>query len=275
MRTFVVLVGLAAMTNSIDCPRTPPASPTVYEVAKSQGRPTPPPPREFRVLGVRPLTGAVRILRQLRDTPSDTQLRRALAKEYSSAGFVGAASFFDNTARTLRGEPLVFEPVSNQIAWEASKRDLSSDVNKVSLGIARLASHGHYDDALRMAREETAEHGGSLQVVVQWADVVVSQAMFESKPVSLETLEPAIRVFVTSLLERVPRPIGVDSIATGFEMLSNLFLALNDKPSSLTAARLALHALRDSGQAYTGEEAGWKEIAAKRLEQRIRSLSPL
>lgn len=262
---LLVLVGAKGFSGLLPSPCSG------QEVSGSRGIGVGSAPAEFRNLDLQPLQIAAGALRTLRGKPNDRQVRSTLVKVYSNTGFLGASRFFENTLRDLDNGELAFGPVETDVAWAASERDLSAQVTQVAIEIEMLAGRGDFDGALRKATIDIEENGESLQVAVEWADVVISMTMFDPDSVPPETLEPAMRLFLTSLLEKVPRPIGIDSTATGFEKISNLFFALGDKPSSLTAARFALNALQDPDQSYAGE-GYWREIAIERVEKRIRLL---
>lgn len=232
----------------------------------------PTPPKEFKSFDTRPLAAATDALRVLLTNPTDRQARVKLAEAYSTAGFAGAALFFEDTLLEMENKGLAFAPPGNAIAWAATKRDVSAQVIQVAGEIEGLAAHGDYDGALAKAVSDIEENGKSLQVAVEWANVVVLMAMADPTLVRPERLEPALRLLLTSLFEKIPRPLAVDSTATGFETLSNLFLSLGDKHSATTAARLALHAVRDPAEPYAGD-ASWRDVAAKRLEERIHQLT--
>jgi hypothetical protein len=231
----------------------------------------PPAPEEFRVLRIGAFSPAIEALSSLQTQGSHKTARLKLVAAYREAGFLGASRFFENTVRVLEGKSLLYGPVNTKIAWAAAESEAGPATSEAAFQVFREASQGDIEAALAMAESEL-EESYSLQMSVEWAFAVVSMVILSPNEVAPEKLEPALRIFLTSLLERVPKPLGVDSPTTGFETLANCFLAVGDDASSLTAARLALHALDNASEPYLREGGAWRGIVRERLLRKIGQL---
>ncbi len=228
----------------------------------------PPSPIELRVLRPEVLADAAEVLTRLSSAPFVESAREELSQIYANNGYEGAARFFDHTVREMRGEPVQYQPATTGIAWSASARDLNGEADAIAKQMAHLVSLGKYEAAIQHAAQEMESDQPSLAVSIQWADSVVSRCIRNPTLLSENEIEMAVRVFLTSLFERAPRPVGVPTTASGFEKLSNLFIRLGDWPSALTASRLALDSLRE-----LSENDNTKDVAAARLRERIEKLS--
>ncbi len=230
------------------------------------------PPTEFRVLQCQPLPLAPEALKDVWAEPAREGPRRQLAEIYTRNGYLGAARFFDDTVRELRREPPVTQPVQTGIAWSYTGRDRSPAGTRVAAEVARLVSDGEYDAAVQLAQAEVEASGPTARGAVQWAYAVVSKGTVAPSGISPEVSEAAVRLLLTSLLERVPLPAGVDCAASGFELLSTVFAGVGDNVSAVTAARLALRDVEDPGTPYPESDSGWRQVAAHRLREKIQLL---
>lgn len=202
--------------------------------------PPPQAPVEFRVLRTVPLDDAIPLLQLLQQDSPAVAVRLDLADIYRSAGFYGAAAFFENSAGLAQGEALKLAPVESPIAWSANADMLSERPGKVAREVSELVGAGRYGPAVNKAQADIEEHGPSLQVVVEWADAVLWRAIEDRDAVSAEALEIGLRIVLTSVDEKVYRPRGFISRAGGYKRISDVFLTLGDPTSGLTAAILAI-----------------------------------
>lgn len=198
------------------------------------GEPRPP----FRSLSLDAIDSAVKASEALGAGAYDT--REDLGRLYRHSGYAGAASFFENTAREVKGEELVLTPGGDLGGWGGGEREMSGAAQQVARRVADLISSGAYQQAVDVARSEIERNGSTLQLAVQWAHATIALATETPQAVKPAAREVAIRVMLTSLEERVPRPIGVDSRADGYSLLARSFLIYGDRVSARTAARLAL-----------------------------------
>lgn len=200
----------------------------------------PPNPVQFRVLRTVPVSEAVPLVKLLQQEDPAAEIRKDLAGIYRSAGYYGAARFFENTARLAGGEALDVSPVVSPIAWAANADVLSDRPQRVAKEISDLSAAGQYGAAIEKANAEIQGHGLSLQVVAEWSDAVLWKVIEDRKTVSDEAVEVALRILLTSVEEQTHRPRGIWTRASGYQRISDVFLALDDPVSALTAATLAL-----------------------------------
>jgi hypothetical protein len=197
-------------------------------------------PSEFRDLVPTPIPEAVQVLQDLQAGSGSAEERLQLAQVYRSAGFYGASRFFENSAHVSRGEPLDLSPVETPIAWAAHEDDLTDRATQVATEVVHLTQAGHYAEAADRAKQYLEANGASLQVVVQWADATLWATLADAGQVSAEAQEAALRIFMTSLEEKVPHPLGTVSRAGGYSGLSDVFFVLGDHVSALTAAAIGI-----------------------------------
>lgn len=228
--------------------------------------PPPDPPREFRRLTVAPISGAPELVSTLLKDPGSTTARHHLVGLYEDAAYLGAARFFGNTLRELEGKTLVTTPVRNPVAWSATG-DLADRPLEVARRVNQLLSEARYTEAVLEAHRDIEEHGSTLQVAVQWAYAVIYTVLVSEEQGTPEALEVAIRIFLTSLEEKVPQPLGVHNKASGYDTLARFFFRLGDTISSRTAAKLALEHL-----AVTDTSPEWDKFAAQRLQELLREI---
>lgn len=231
--------GVILRSMSGGCSAQPRASSPIGRPTSSEESP-PSAPEEFRTLGTAPVDEAVPLIKLLRQEGSAIGIRTGLEEIYLAAGYHGAARFFGNTARLVRGEALDVSPVVSPIAWSADADFLSDRPQQAAKEISKLSSAGRYGAAIERAKAEIQEHGLSLQVVVEWSDAVLWKVIEDRSAVNDEAVEVAVRILLISIEEQISRPHGIWSRAAGFGRASNIFLALGDPVSSLTAAILAL-----------------------------------
>ncbi|HVF58577.1 MAG TPA: hypothetical protein VNJ70_02000 [Thermoanaerobaculia bacterium] len=229
--------------------------------------PPPDPPAEFRRLTLAPIPGAPDLVTALLDKSESFETRRRLVELYERAAYLGAARFFENSIRELGGQAPLLEKVRNPVAWSATERDLEERPLEVARRVSRLLSQSRYTEAVQAAQREIEENGSTLQVAVQWSYAVLWQAMASPDQVSPEALEVAIRVFLTSLEEKVPNAVEIDSKAKGYGHLARVFFRLGDTISSRAAAKLALEHL-----AVTDTSPEWDKFAAQRLQELLREI---
>lgn len=238
------------------------------DFASSQPR-TPPTPLEFRVLRPTPILEAVALLPALAEGDSALSERAHLAEVYRKEGFIVASRFFDNTLRMARSETLDISPVVSSIAWSGNADYASERPLEVATEVVHLTQAGRYREAVAVAKRELEEEGLSLQVVVQWADAVLWQARLDRESVGLEALEAALRIEMTSVEVGVPRPLGLVSRSGVYARLSDVFLALDDRLSSLTAGVISLALLEESSESQLDDPG---PFARRQLCDRIRTL---
>ncbi len=166
---------------------------------------------------------------QARDQVSDT---------YQKAGFLAAARFYRNTTKLAIGGPVNASPVESPIAWEATEYDLSDESTRAAKEVNALLQDWQVDQAIARIEDEL-ERKPSLQMVVEWSDAALMKILADKGEVSDEAKEAAVRIFITSLDEKVNKPFSVGR-AGGYKKLSDVFSALDDPYSSLTAAVMAL-----------------------------------
>lgn len=200
----------------------------------------PPAPSEIWDLVPTPIPEAVRILQDFQARQGSAEERLHLAEVYKAAGFYGASRFFENSAHVVRGEPIDLSPVKTPIAWAAEKDDLTDRGTQVATEVVHLTQAGRYAAAVERAKQYLEANGGSLQVVVQWADATLWNILAHADKVSAEAQEAALRVYLTWLEEKVFHPLGTISRADGYSTLSDVFFVLGDRVSSLTAAVIGI-----------------------------------
>lgn len=262
-RTALLLV-LSAVAGQSGCHRL-----TATEVTAVPSRgtesalpPVAPPraPKEFRRLTLAPLSGAAALIEGVTRDPRSVEPRKQLMELYRGAGYTGAAFFFENTIRVLEDRPLLTAGVQSDIGWSASDRDLTDQPRQLARSVAELMSQARYVEAIEKAQRDIQEHGSTLQVAVQWSHAVLREAVVEPREVTAGALEVAIRVFLTSLEEKVPMAVGVDSRAGGYAELAKAFARVGDSVSCRVAAKLALFHLH-----LKDDSPEWDTFAAERL----------
>jgi hypothetical protein len=206
----------------------------------------PPAPSEIWDLVPTPIPEAVRILQDFQVGQGSAEERLHLAEVYKAAGFYGASRFFENSAHVARSEPIDLSPVKTPIAWAAEKDDLTDRGTQVATEVVHLTQAGRYADAAERAKQYLEAKGGSLQVVVQWADATLWNILAHADKVSAEAQEAALRVYLTWLEEKVFHPIGTISRAGGYSTLSDVFFVLGDHVSALTAAAIGIRIAHSS-----------------------------
>lgn len=213
------------------------------EPTPSQATPAGPP---FRTLSLDPIERAVSELSRL-GTADEMSAREALAAIYKHAGYSAAARFYENTAHESQRKDLVLTPLMDIGGWGGGTRELEDAPHRVALRASDLISNGRYREAIAVAQAEIEDNGPTLELAVGWAYATLCLAMKTPADVSPEAREVAERLFLTSLEERVPRPIGIDSKADGYDVLARAFFFFGDKVSARTAAKLALDDLEKQG----------------------------
>ena len=197
-------------------------------------------PTEFRVLKTSAIPGAVPILRTLSSTTPKVEARRELVEIYRRAGFLGAATFFEQTISVERGEEVRALDVESPIAWSSKSDALSTRSTVVAEQMARLLEDGKIDQALDLAKSDVRSNDPSLQLVVQWADTILWQEAVAPSKVGAEEREAALRIYLTSLKEKAPLPRGIVSRAAGYARLSTVLVVAGDRLSALTASLLGI-----------------------------------
>lgn len=217
------------------------------------------------------LPAAVTLLQELTSGAPGLETRLELAELYREAGFWGAADFFEETVEVARGGELDPSPMESPIAWSAKTHVVSDRPAKVADRIGRSLQEGDVDLALAESELLLESEEPSLQVVVQWADAVLWKSAVEPEDVSPEALETAVRIYLTSLTEKMPLPRGVVSRAAGYARLSSVFGAAGDPLSALTASLIGLlhvqagSEVEDLGPAVRQMLCGEAESLSRRL----------
>jgi len=242
------------------------AHPLVGPSVKPGSSELPPAPDEFRRLWPTPIAEAIPLLESLRSRSPELEAREQLSDLYQDAGFVAAARFFRNTVELANDQPVDASPVESSIAWEATQYDLSEDATTAAKKINTLLQSWQVDQAMSQVEDEL-QRRPSLQLVVEWSDAALMQVRVDKQEVSEEALEAALRIFITSLDEKVPLPLSVGR-SDGYKTLSDVFLSLDDPYSALTAAVMALEIDQGSSE--------WESlgtISKKQLCERAQNLS--
>lgn len=218
--------------SSSDIPVRPPVGDTVPQKLSEP----PNPPSEFRYLSPDPLPNAVKVLGEIEDAGRAVAMRAQLAVIYHDAGFYGASRFFQNSSRVASGKPINLSPVESPIGWASPKSDVAGWSLDKARAVHRLVLEGKYPEAAALAKKDLGFEPGSAYLVVEWADATLWETLAKPKSVGLEALEPALRIYLTSMEEQVTRPLGMQSRAGGYGILTGVFLRRGDRYSSLTAA---------------------------------------
>jgi len=208
----------------------------------------PTPPKEVRWFDYSAIPDAVHLQREIIDAPSMPGPRRALASLYHQLGFQGAAAFYDASAALLSQFVAVPQPSHPRITWLTSEQEVAGQSADTAHKVADLVADNQLDKALDVSAQ-SLQRERSAQLFAEWSLAVLRKATREPDSVSGEALEIALRVLLTGLEEpSMPRPRGFIDRASGYEDLSNLFLALDDEVSALAAAQLGLRALCEAKQ---------------------------
>ena len=217
---------------------------------------------EVRSLSPRPIDAAVQHVSALASSASEEH-RRALVGIYEQAGYVGAAYFFDNTLPEKQGDEVVTTPPRGG-SWSGGPGEVDERAYGIAQRAAHLISEGKYRDALDLIHEEGEQNGMTMQLSMEWAHATLALAVEAPAEISSGAREVAVRLILTSLEERAPRPLGIELKAGGYSLLARAFLQQSDKLSARTAARLALVDLR--GQ----PPSPWRTASEQRLREVIR-----
>lgn len=243
-RAATLSVGLlGAACGVVDDAASPPSVFPPQATFKSAEIPAP--PANARWLPFSAIPEAVRLLGEIQHNPRSPSARAQLAAIYQEQGFVGAESFYERTAELLMDSS---EPRDERLAagsWLMTEEEANGEYSDEERLAADLISQGRLDEALETAGE-VLERAYSLQLAAEWSYAAIRKATVDPSSVSMEALELAFRTLLTGLEEEsMPRPVSFFDRYSGYWDLSNAFTALEDYPSALVSARLALNALRD------------------------------
>jgi len=231
MLQALILTSLSLVGAS--CARTEELARTPENAAiDSSPRPLEPEP-DFRDISVHPLATAVAALARIGRDQGDLEARDDVASTYRAAGYHTAALFFESSTALLRHEKLRLAWAPTRVAWAARPEETSERTLAAGREVSLLIEGGRYEAAVRRASEDLESQGVTLRLSVEWADAVLWSALSKPESVSLDAFEVAQRIFLTSLEESVPRPLGVSSTAAGYARLSDTFFVRGDRVSAL------------------------------------------